>query len=142
MNANKTQPVEVNDYGLTKEQSETVKDIVPSLSLANLKPDSKAIELEILTNKPLETTITPKKGFNKDKVTTLKYLDCIDKASNMKVRLFLSSESLKREMYKIGIEHNHNLKGLFIRIGCRYYDHPAYGSDTVAYIINEYKPVA
>ena len=126
-----------NAFGLTEEQTKTIGDIVPTLSLDKLTPESPPIELEILMREPKELRITPKKGLNKDKEVLLNYLDCIDLITKIKVRIFLSSASLAREFYKLAKENKFNLEHIKIYIACRYYDHEIYGSETKAYIVTK-----
>ena len=126
-----------NAYGLTEDQIKTIGDIVPTLSLEKLTPETPPIELEILNKEPKELTIVPKKGLNKDKQVILNYLDCIDQITKVKVRLFLNSASLKREIYKLAKENKFNWEHLKIYISCRYYDHEIYGNETKAYIVTK-----
>jgi len=115
------------DFGLTQEEAKNIKDMNPTLDLGKITPKDK-IEVEIVSEKP--ELIKYKDKVTNEEIET-QSLTVIDQSDMLKKTLWLSSASLKREIFKIFQDKN-VLKGLKIIITVREYKHVKYG-DTRAY---------
>lgn len=123
---------QLKKFGLTAEEAEKAKDILPTLDLGTLQVGM-AIELKILDSTPTE--IEAKSKFDPNKTKAL-ILNVYDKQARMNMSIWLSSKSLQMEFYKLGMKHKFDLKGLDIVITVRTYEHEQFGT-TRAYTVQE-----
>jgi hypothetical protein len=119
-------------YGLTSEEAEKAKDILPTYDLGMLGIGQQA-EFKILDAEP--KTIEAKSKYDPRK-TTAQILNVYDKAARMNMTIWLSSKSLAMEFWKLAQKHNGSLKNLDVVIAVRSYEHEQYGS-TRAYTVQE-----
>jgi hypothetical protein len=129
---NKEEQNKLSAYGLTQEEADKAKDILPTYDLGVLAIGQQA-EFKILDSEP--KTIEAKSKYDPKK-TTAQILNVYDKAARMNMTIWLSSKSLAMEFWKLAQKHNGSLKNLDVVIAVRTYEHEQYGS-TRAYTVQE-----
>lgn len=124
----------LNEFGLTAEETQKVKDITPSLNLGKLEV-GQSVEVEFTSSKPELVTFKDKKtGTEKEEYI----IKAIDVYSGMEVSVWLSAKSLKQQLFNLYAKHGKNLKGVKANISVRPYDHAQWG-ETRGYVVQETK---
>jgi hypothetical protein len=111
-------------FGLTKEAAEAadeIGDYYPSFPLGKMGVGERA-EMTIMSDCPVNKEVTNR---NDEKVI-VPVLSVKDKLTGVLMTLWLSSESLKREFYRLS-KNKKTLKGTHVSIFIREYEHKQYG---------------
>jgi hypothetical protein len=125
---------DINEFGLTKEESEKIRDIPPTLNLGKLEM-GQTVEVEFTEQKPRLVKFKEKAtGLDKEQYA----INCVDKFSGVEVTVWLSAKTLKQSLFNLYKKHNGSLKGVHAIISTRPYEHPTYG-ESKAYIVTEPK---
>lgn len=119
-----------NAWGLTDKEAEKVKDFVPRIDVSKM-PVGSTVSLRLLQDEPVDFEWEDKD--TKEKVVT-KTLNAIDQLTGLEVSVWLSSKSLRQEFFKLAKQLEGKLKGQYIVIAVREYDHEKYGT-TRAYTV-------
>lgn len=124
------------DFGLTTEDAEKTKDIIPTFNLGKLgEGDTEAFK--VLEEKPRTVKFKTKddKGEEVEKEDLV--LTAMHRPTGVKQTLWLSSKSLRMQFYKLAKNRpEQNLLGAEIIISVRMYDHPQWG-ETRGYVVQE-----
>jgi hypothetical protein len=128
----KEKQTNVNKYGLTSEEAEKAKDILPTYDFGTMQVGMQA-EFKIISDEPKEIEATSK--FDPTKKTGL-ILEVFDKQARMNMSIWLSSKSLAMEFWKLAQKHGGHLKGLEVVVTVRSYEHQQFGT-TRAYTVQE-----
>lgn len=119
-------------FGLTKEETEKLKDFKPTLNLSNLNVNESK-RLLILDDKPREVEVDDPKAAGKKKKELV--IEGVDKDNGLQVTVWLSAKSLRMEFLKVYNKQN-TLKNKHVIVGVREYDHPKY-KKVKAYTVQE-----
>lgn len=126
----------VNEFGLTTEEIEKVKDIKPGFDWKALNKQGDSVKFQILSDKPYKLEWEDKT--TKEKKSSLA-IDVIDLATGLEVMAWLSSKSLRMGFYNLSTKVG-SLKDVFVVVSLRHYDHPEYGQ-TRGYVVQQFEPV-
>lgn len=119
-------------FGLTDEQANKLQDdILPTYNLSELKEDDSAVFVGI-SDKPKTVKFTDKE--TKEEREDL-VLDAKEVKSGVNHALWLSSQSLRQEFYKLH-QKKGTLKDVKFRISVRMYEHKKFGN-TRGYTVQE-----
>lgn len=124
----------LNEFGLTSEETAKVKDITPSLNLGKLEV-GQSVEVEFTESKPSLVAFKDK-ATGKDKEEYI--IKALDVFSGMEVSIWLSAKSLKQQLFNLYAKHGRNLKGVKANISVRPYEHAQWG-ETRGYVVQETK---
>lgn len=119
-------------FGLTKEDTNKLKDFKPTLNLGYLKVNE-SVRLQILDEKPREVEVEDPKNKGQKKKELV--IEAIDKSNGLQVTVWLSAKSLRMEFLKI-YSKNNSLKNKHVIVGVREYDHPKF-KKVKAYTVQE-----
>lgn len=119
-------------FGLTEEQAENVKDFAPAYKLSEIGVGDSE-DFQILEEAPrmVETDDPENKGEKVQRPVIL----ASHVNSGIEYSLWLSSTSLKQEMFKI-YKRKGTLKDVYVKVSVREYDDKKYGP-TRAYTVQE-----
>lgn len=120
-------------FGLTEEQAENVKDFAPAYKLSEIEVGASE-DFQILEEAPrmVEAKVM-EDGVEKTEERPVILANHVE--TGIEYSLWLSSTSLKSEMFKI-FKRNNTLKNVYVKISVREYDDKTYGK-TRAYTVQE-----
>ena len=116
-----------NLFGFTESEAKKyaeLKEIKPTFNLSDIKA-GEAAKFKITSEKP-ELVVVDDEAAEGGKRNVF-VINAIDKLTEMEHTLWLSSVSMRIQMYQLFAKNKNTLKGLDIIVSVREYDHPKYG---------------
>jgi hypothetical protein len=118
---------QTNLFGFTEEEAkkyEETKDIKPTFNLGQLKVGD-SVKFKLVSQEPKLVTVPDDEApTGQREVYTV---TAIDKLTGLECTIWLSSISLRMQLFQLYTKNRNTLKDLEINIAVREYDHPKYG---------------
>lgn len=111
-------------FGLTEEEADKTKDILPSFNLGKLK-DGETADFKLLQSEPHYVEWKDKDTGEERKQLVVTALDLL---TGTEIALWLSAKSLRMEFLKLAKKCDGDLKDKTIRVSVRTYKHQQYGT--------------